>query len=73
MVNPAPEDRFQKNFIPLNDIQKALVRDIKDQAAELETLINRVDAEFDVRCAYLSYARLEEAVMWAVKGCSVHA
>ena len=65
------EDRFKKNHIQLNEMQQALIRDIKDQAAELETLIDRVDKEYDVRCAYLAYARLEEAVMWAVKGCCV--
>lgn len=48
------------------------MNDIKDQAMELETLIDRVDNEYDVRCAHIAYTKLEEAVMWAVKGCVVN-
>lgn len=65
------QDRFRRQYIRMNDIQQALVKDIKDQAAELETLIDRVDKEYDVRCAHLAYTKLEEAVMCAVKGCAV--
>ena len=65
------DDRFRKRYVKLDDIQKALISDIKDQAAELESLIDRIDKEYDVRCAYLAYSKLEEAIMWAVKGCSV--
>lgn len=64
----ALRDPFRKSYHPSNEIQQALVSDIKDAASELHELINRVDREFDARRAHIARVRLEEAVMWAVRG-----
>ena len=61
-------DPFRKAYNAQTDIQRALVSDIKDAADELLDLITRVNREFDPRCAHLARTRLEESVMWAVKG-----
>ena len=64
----ALRDPFRKTYSPVSDIQRALVTDINDAASELHELINRVDREFDARRAHIARVRLEEAVMWAVRG-----
>ena len=62
------EDIFRKTYQPTNKIQQALITDIKNAATELIDLFVRVDGEYDTRCGYLARTKLEEAVMWAVKG-----
>ena len=66
------EDRFRKLYSKLEDGQKDLISDIKDQAMELEALIDRVSENYDVRCAHIAMTKLEEAAMWAVKGASIN-
>ncbi len=63
-------DTFRKSYNPLDKMQQALIADIKDAASELFEQFNRTDNEYDARCAHISKSRLEEAVMWAVKGVS---
>lgn len=62
------EDPFHKHYNPINKNQQALIADINDAASELFDSVNRVDNEYDARCGYLAKTRIEEAVMWAVKG-----
>jgi hypothetical protein len=56
---------FRKTYRALTDIDKGLIAEIKNGAWELHELI-----EFYVpkRERELAQARLEECVMWAVKG-----
>lgn len=61
-------DPFDKTYTPIDDIQRALINDIKSAAAELYELMLRTDREYDARCGHLARTRLEESVMWAVKG-----
>lgn len=60
-------DVFVKNYTPLNDQQKEDVSVIKSNAQEL---LNSIQAAHyaDRRMLHIAKERLEEAVMWAVKG-----
>lgn len=57
--------RFRKQYRELTPIEKAIVEDIKTQAESLEESISNVP---DGREKSIALTKLEEAVMWAVKG-----
>ena len=57
--------RFRKEYRELNNYEKDLLSCIKQVAEELEGYIN--DAP-DGREKAIAMTKLEEAVMWAVKG-----
>lgn len=61
-------DPFRKVYTPCNDMQKALMNNIKDAAMELYDLMVQVEKKHDARCAHIARTRLEESVMWAIKG-----
>jgi len=61
-------DPFNRAYTPIDDIQRALINDIKSAAGELYDLLLRTDREYDARCGHLARTRLEESVLWAVKG-----
>ena len=67
------DDRFRLRYASMDDMQRALITDIKEQGMELESLIDRVSDEYNVRCAHIAMTKLEETIMWAVKGASVAA
>ncbi|MDE2458619.1 MAG: hypothetical protein KGL20_05220 [Rhodospirillales bacterium] len=59
-----PVSRFRPKYRALSDEEKALHDQIKDQAAELEALLEKLNAG---RYRALAFTALEESVMWAVK------
>jgi len=59
-----PTTRFRPKYRALTDAEKALHDEIKDKAAELEALFERVKPG---RYRSLGLTALEEAVMWTVK------
>ena len=63
------EDTFRKVYTPISDEQKERVLAIKTKADELLALFGKSEDRSDKsRCAALAKTKLEEAVMWAVKG-----
>lgn len=63
------EDAFRKEYKPISGEQKETVALIKIKAAELLELIGPSEDRSDKsRCQALAKTKLEEAVMWAVKG-----
>lgn len=65
-------DTFRKEYKPLNDEQKALMLEIKEQAEKLETLFGQIGGNqtIDVstgRLVSLAKTNLEQSIMWAVK------
>lgn len=65
-MDPATKpSRFRPVYRPLTEDEKALHDAIKMKAAELEALFERVRP---CRETSLGFTKLEEAVMWAVKG-----
>lgn len=60
-----PVSRFRPTYRALSDEEKALHHAIKTKAAELEALFEQVAPS---REASLGMTKLEEAVMWTVKG-----
>ncbi len=58
-------DVFHKNYSPLSQAQKDIILAAKTKAEELHTLFNSIPASREVS---LSQTKLEEAVMWFVKG-----
>lgn len=72
----APVSRFRPRYRALTEDEKALHDAIKDKAAELEALFDRIapvrglrglDASVG-RPVSIAHTKLEEAIMWAVKG-----
>ena len=59
-----PVSRFRPRYRALTDTEKALHDEIKDKAAELETLFARVKSG---RYNALAITALEQSVMWIVK------
>ena len=57
-------DRFRRNYNPCPE-KKKLADEIKLTGELLETVIDNVD---DSREKAIALTKLEEAVMWAVKG-----
>ncbi len=60
----APVSRFRPRYRALTDAEKALHDQIKDKAAELETLFGQVKPG---RYNALAITSLEQSVMWVVK------
>ena len=58
-------DRFRKKQRPLTELEKLLVMDIKDRATSLAITLELAPHN---REHALAMTKLEEAVMWAVKG-----
>ena len=58
---------FNQEYRQLTDEVKERVKAIKDKADELYTMINEI-TEPHLREAAISKTKLEECVMWAVKG-----
>lgn len=56
---------FRKQYRELSEDEKNIIEDIKDVASNLEWQIERMEPG---RCRSLAMTKLEEAVMWAVKG-----
>lgn len=70
-----PTSRFRPRYRALSDGEKMLHDSIKEHAAGLEALFGQIEsvrANHDLqprpREAALAMTKLEEAVMWAVKG-----
>jgi len=67
-------DIFRQEYTPLTEEQKQKISEIKSKAQELHDLINDGKLKFYTpefsRCITQSQWRLEEAIMWAVKGWS---
>lgn len=74
-------DLFRKEYTPITDEQKAISTAIKEKAEELFALYEQAqrdgeprhneESELDsasYRCVRIAMTRLEESVMWAVKG-----
>ena len=59
-----PVSRFRPRYRALTDEEKALHDQIKDKAAELESLFGKVKPG---RYNSLAITSLEQAVMWVVK------
>ncbi len=60
---------FRKEYRELNDEEKGLMTAIKTKAEELEELLLRTaDGRYINRETSLAATKLEESVMWAVKG-----
>lgn len=58
-------DIFRKEYKPLTDAQKGEIESIKDLAGQLYT---EIDLMIDCREKSIAKTKLEEVVMWAVKG-----
>jgi hypothetical protein len=58
-------DRFRRSYRQLSEEEIALVGQIKEKAGELAVLLEQVG---EPRTRALSHTKLEESVMWAVKG-----
>lgn len=62
-------DVFRKEYTPISDQQKTRVLEIKLKAEELLALIGLSEDRSDKsRCIAIAKTKLEEAVMWSVKG-----
>lgn len=59
-----PTSRFRPRYRALTDDEKALHDALKDKAAELEALIEKVKAG---RYRALALTSLEESIMWTLK------
>lgn len=57
-------DVFRKNFVNLSDDEKQLINNAKTQAEALYGVFNTEGN----KCTDIAKQRLEEAVMWFVKG-----
>lgn len=58
-------DIFNKNKIEISSVHNALILDIKNKAEELHTIFSCFHAPREMALAKI---KLEESVMWAVKG-----
>lgn len=61
-------DVFRKEYKELSEQQKALMNSIKTQAETLYTLMEEANTSENGREIACAKTKLEEAVMWAVKG-----
>ena len=63
------EDTFRKNYGILTQEQKDQVLAVKNKAEELFFLIGKAeDRSEKSRCLALAKTKLEESIMWAIKG-----
>ena len=68
IMNETIQDPMTKAYNPIGKNQQALIDQIKDCSSELFELFNQVDNLMDARCGHIAKTRLEEAVMWGIKG-----
>lgn len=59
--------RFRPRYRKLTDEELALHDEIKNKAAELETLFEKINGGKTGRYKSLAFTDLEKSVMWAVK------
>ena len=64
------QDPFRSVYRQLNDDQKQLINDAKDQAYELMEIIIKAEKQYDVRAIRLAKTKLEETIMWLTRGIS---
>jgi hypothetical protein len=59
-------DVFRKEYVPLTDVKKKLISNIKDDA---QKLYDSIEASLgaDTRMLALAKTNLEQSIMWAVK------
>ena len=60
-------DPFRTRDVPENATQQSLVKSIQDSATELYELFYVAD-KYDARSAHLARVKLEESIMWVLKG-----
>lgn len=61
-------DTFRKEYTPLTDQQKAIMMKVKEQAEVLLNLFDEANTPNSGREIALAKTKLEESIMWAVKG-----
>lgn len=70
-------DVFRKEYRVLTEMEKTAMEVVKNRAGEINDLFNAFEMDFlgkqgqrpmDSRCLALAQTKLEEAVMWFVKG-----
>lgn len=65
-------DTFRKEYKPLDEEQKAVMKDIKERASDLHDFIDNYAAQLPAGDIQRSFAvaktKLQEAVMWAIHG-----
>lgn len=62
-------DTFRKVYTPISDAKKEQVKLVKEKAEELLLVIGAAeDRSEKSRCLAIAKTKLEETVMWAVKG-----
>lgn len=61
-------DTFRKEYKPLTEGQKEMMIKVKALAEELEALFNEANTPNIGREIALAKTKLEEAIMWAIKG-----
>ncbi len=65
-------DVFHKAYNELTEEQKAVMAEIKDKAeilySAIESQVQETERSEKSRCVALAKTKLEEAVMWAIKG-----
>ena len=61
-------DTFRKQYRELNEGEKTLMEHIKVTAEELEKSFNLITTPESGREISLSKTKLEESIMWAIKG-----
>lgn len=61
-------DTYRKEYRPLTDLEKTSMEKIKAKAEELETLFDEVNNPNIGREIALAKTKLEETIMWAIKG-----
>lgn len=70
MVSSSSDERtvnntFRSKYRVLNDEEKALMDEVKDAATVLESFIEKIGP---MRETSIAKTKLEEAIMWAIKG-----
>lgn len=66
-----PQDKFRKEYKQLTDSQKESMLKIKNKAEELDLLFDEINDPTMGREIALAKTKLEESIMWAVKGITV--
>lgn len=76
MIDSTSDDRVVNNVMRheyrvLDEHEKMLMKEIKDRGRDFWDMIDdavKTGGVLDPRCAALAKTKIEEAVMWAVKG-----
>lgn len=64
----APDNRMRHEKRALSDVEKAQVLQVKDAGLAFLRLVDEIDTGHALREIALAKTKIEEAVMWAVKG-----